>query len=70
MYCEEIKRLIIEKADVKRVNDVTTAINLCHQDVMIGEEMKIIYTYKDLRRQMMILDIGAPVSLAGVSWIS
>ena len=61
--------MIIEKADVKRVNDVTTAINLCHQDVMI-EEMKIIYTYKDLRRQMMILDIGAPVSLAGVSWIS
>ena len=68
--------MIVEKMDVMRVNEISTevtlarAINLCIQDVVIGEEMKIIYTYKDLRRQMMILDIGAPVSLAGVSWMS
>ena len=29
----------------------------------------INYTYNDLGRQMMILDIGAPVSIAGVSWM-
>ena len=62
--------------DVKRVNEVTTevtpatAVNICNQDVVMGEEMKINYTYTDLRRQMMILYIGAPVCLAGVSWIS
>ena len=32
--------------------------------------MRINYIYADLGRQMMILDIGAPVSLAGVSWMS
>ena len=31
--------------------------------------MVINYTYTDLGRQMMILDIGAPVSIAGVSWM-
>ena len=30
----------------------------------------IKYTYTDLGRQMMILDIGAPLSLAGVSWMT
>lgn len=74
--CEEIKGLITKKADVNRVNEVTkeitpaTAINLCNQDVVMGEEKKINYTYTDFGRQMMILDIGAPVSLAGVSWMS
>lgn len=28
------------------------------------------YTYTDLGRQMMILDIGAPLSLMGVSWMT
>ena len=32
--------------------------------------MLINYTYMDLGRQMMIFDIGAPVSLAGVSWMT
>ena len=32
--------------------------------------MLINYTYTDLGRQMMILDIGAPVSLAGVFWMT
>ena len=31
--------------------------------------MVINYTYTDLGRQMMILDLGAPVSIAGVSWM-
>ena len=29
----------------------------------------INYTYTDMGRQMMILDIGAPVSIAGVPWM-
>ena len=68
--------MITEKAEVKRVNEVTTevnpatAVNLCNQDIIMGEELKINYTSTNLRRQMMILDIGAPVSLAGVSWMS
>ena len=41
-----------------------------NQDVVMGEEMRINYTYTDLGRKMMILDIGAPVSLVGVSWMS
>ena len=40
------------------------AVNLC-EEVMIGEELVISYTYTDLGRQMIILDIGAPVSIAG-----
>ena len=45
--CDEIKKLIVEKLDVQRVNEVTTeappaaAINLCNQDVIMGEEMRI-----------------------------
>ena len=31
--------------------------------------MVINYTYMDLGRQMMILDLGAPVSIVGVSWM-
>ena len=31
--------------------------------------MTINYTYKDSGRQLMILDCGAPVSLAKISWI-
>ena len=30
----------------------------------------INYTYTDLGRQMMILDFGAQLSLAGVSWMT
>ena len=29
----------------------------------------INYTYKDLGRQIMILDMGAPVSIPGTSWM-
>ena len=31
--------------------------------------MTINYTYKESGRQLMILDCGAPVSLAGISWM-
>ena len=39
-----------------------TAVNLCE-----SLEMIINYTYKDMGHQLMILDIGAPVSIAGES---
>ena len=32
--------------------------------------MVINYTYTDQGRQMMILDLGAPVSVAGISWMN
>ena len=32
--------------------------------------MMINYTYKEMGCQVMILDIGAPVSIAGVSWMT
>ena len=44
---------------------LTAAVNLCE-----SSEMVINYTYKDMGCQMMILDIGAPVSIAGVSWMT
>ena len=67
--------MINEKVKVTRVNEVSTevppaAINLCNQEVVMGEDMRINYTYTDFGRQMMILDIRAPVSLAGISWMS
>ena len=36
----------------------------------MGEDMRINYTYTEFGRQMMILKIGAPISLAGISWMS
>ena len=42
------------------------AVNLCEE----SKEVMINYTYTDLGRQMMILDIGAPLILAGVSWMT
>ena len=65
---------MLEKLDAKRIHEVSTqestvkSINLCGQDD--GEDIKemeitINYTYKDSGRQLMILDLGAPTSLAG-----
>ena len=56
--CEEIKKLILKKLDVKMVEGVT-----------VGEELVINYTYTDLGRQMVILDIHAPVIIAGIPWM-
>ena len=63
--------MIQEKLNVKIVDKVTdsaTSVNLC-EEVEVGEEMMINYTYTDMGRQMMILDIGAPISIAGVPWM-
>ena len=74
--CQESKKFIIEKLDVKCVNEVltevspATAINLCIQEVVMGAEMHINYTYTEFGRQMMILYIEAPVSLVGICELS
>ena len=63
--------MILEKLDVKivdttaKVPDPSAAVNLC-KEVTVGEELVINYTYTDMGRQMIILDIGAPVSITGV----
>ena len=67
--------MIAKKLDVKWVNEVSTevsptAINLCNQEITMGEEMQINFTYTESGKHMMILDIGAPVSLAGISWMT
>ena len=72
--CEEIKRLILEKLDVKKVDvpqdsKSSTAINLC-QEVSSSGEMVINYTYTEMGCQLMILDIGAPVSVSGIPWMT
>ena len=43
-------------------------MNLC--EARVPEEMVINYTYTDQGRQMMILDLGAPVSVAGTPWMN
>ena len=66
---------MIEKLDKKRIHKVSTtepstaSVNLCSQEVVEEMEMTINYTYKDSGRQLMILDLGAPVSLAEISWM-
>ena len=53
---------------VDKVGNSATSVNLC-EEVKVGEEMVINYTYTDMGRQMMILDIRAPVSIASVPWM-
>ena len=70
---QEIKK-ILEKMDTKKFHEIsaessTRAIDLCSQEVVEEMEMTINYTYKDSGRQLIILDLGAPVSLAGISWM-
>ena len=61
--------MIKEKLDVKLIEKVPdTEVNLCGQ-VEVEKEMVINYTYTDMGRQMMILDLGAPVSIAGIPWL-
>ena len=62
--------MIQEKLNIKivdKVNDSATSVNLC-EEVEVGEEMMINYTYTDMGRQM-ILNIGAPVSITSVPWM-
>ena len=48
--------------------DPPSTVNLCENAKEV-EEMVINFKYKDLGRQMMVLDLGAPVSIAGTSWM-
>ena len=45
-----------------------TSVYLCIA-TEVSEDMVINYTYKDQGRQMMILDLGAPVSVVGNPWM-
>ena len=69
MTCKEIKKLIMEKLDVKMVeappSATATAVNICE-----APELVINYMYTEMVCQMMILDIGAPVSVAGMAWMT
>ena len=73
--CEEIKKLILEKLNIKMVDTNTSeppaAVNLYEEvkEISVAKEVMVNYTYTDLGRQMMILDIGAPVIISGVSWM-
>ena len=66
---------MLEKLDTKIIQEVSAqessavSVNLCSQDVVEEMEMTINYTYEDSGQQLMILDLGAPVSLAGISWM-
>ena len=65
---KEIKEILVKKVDF-----MLTETKLDAAAVNIYEEAKevvINYTYTDLGRQMMIIDIGAPLSLAGMSWMT
>ena len=54
---------------MKIVNqDSHTNVNFCETAAVL-EDMVINYTYTDQGRQMMILDLGAPVSITGVPWM-
>ena len=66
---DEIKNMISKKMDVKIVgSESAKAVNLCKSTPPV-ENIVINYTYTDQGRQMMILDVGAPVSVAGVPWM-
>ena len=72
--CREIKELLLKKIDVKliKTKPEAAAVNLCEEakDIAVAKEVMVNYTYTDLGRQMMILDIGAPLSPAGFSWMT
>ena len=51
--------------NLTETNVDAAAVNLCQE----AREVVVNYTYTDLGRQMMIFDIGAPLSLAGMSWM-
>ena len=61
----------MEQLDVKKVDALqdSKVINFC-QEVSSTEEMVINYTYTEMGRQLMILDLGAPVSVSGISWMT
>ena len=60
---------MIQVVDIKCQDTKIKLVNLCVQDVAEEMELSINHAYKDSGRQLMILDCGAPVSLAGISWM-
>ena len=65
----DIKDMMKNKINVKIVgSESAKSVNLC-ESTSIVEDLVINYTYTDQGRQMMILDIGGPVSVAGIPWI-
>ena len=66
---------MLEKLSSTKFHEVSTqdttikTVNLCGKDLPEEMELSINYTYKDSGRQLMILDCGAPVSLAEISWM-
>ena len=66
---QRIEDLLNKKTDVKLIGqDPPTSVNLC-EATEVSEDMVINYTYKDQGRQMMIQDLGTPVSVAGIPWM-
>ena len=59
-----MRKLVLE-GKLANVNEVTENVKLC-EGLIEGEEMVINYTYTNLGKQVMILDIGAPVSWLGL----
>ena len=69
-----VVKKMLEKLSSTKISEVSTdttlkTVNLCGQDLPEELELSINYAYKDSGRQLMILDCGAPVSLAGISWM-
>ena len=61
--------MLNNKLDVKLITiEKPIAVNLCEKTEEV-KDISINYTYTDQGRQMMILDIGALVSVAGVPWV-
>ena len=61
--------MLNNKLDVKLITiEKPIAFNLCEKTEEV-KDILINYTYTDQGRQMMILDIGAPVSVAGIPWM-
>ena len=62
---------MLEKLDPKKVHEASAdkMINMGNTELELAEELNINYTHNDLDKQLMVLDIGAPVSLAGIPWV-
>ena len=67
---QRIEDLLNKKTDVKLIGQdpPPASVNLC-EATEVPEDMVINYIYKDQGIQMMILDLGAPVSVAGIPWM-
>ena len=66
--CKRIEEILLKKVYIKltETQKDAAAVNLCEE----AKEVMVNYTYTYLERQMMISDIRAQFSLAGVSWMT